>query len=99
MYEFQVTILKEGKVVDKKRIVYGIRTVELNQENVNFRISVNGHPIYCKGANYVPPDMMYPRLINPEFTPKNTIEKLFNDTVESNFNMIRLWGGGQYESD
>ena len=43
--------------------------------------------------------MMYPRLINPEFTPKYTIEHLLNDTVESNFNMIRLWGGGQYESD
>lgn len=77
-------------------MLYGIRTVRLNSEGTNFQVIVNGYPIYCKGANYVPPDMMYPRLINPDFTPANTIENLLNDAVESNFNMIRVWGGGQY---
>lgn len=43
--------------------------------------------------------MFYPRLSNPEYSSKNSIEKLLNDAVESNFNMLRIWGGGQYESD
>jgi len=30
---------------------------------------VNGYMVYCKGANYVPPDMFYPRLSNPAFKP------------------------------
>ncbi len=62
-------------------------------------IKVNGYPIYCKGANYVPPDMMYPRIINPTFNPKNTFQKLLEDAQNSNFNMLRVWGGGQYEVD
>ena len=92
-------MLKDDHLIDKKKVVYGIRTVEFDQSGTNFKLSVNGHPIYCKGANYVPPDMMYPRLINSDFHPKNTIENLITDAAESNFNMIRLWGGGQYESD
>lgn len=43
--------------------------------------------------------MFYPRLENPQYTPGNTLENLIDDAVDSNFNMIRLWGGGQYESD
>lgn len=43
--------------------------------------------------------MMYPRLINLDFTPKNTFKRLLENAVESNFNMLRVWGGGQYEVD
>jgi beta-mannosidase len=77
-------------------VVYGLRTVKLNQEGTNFQLIINGYPIYCKGANYVPPDMMYPRLINPDFKSPYSHEQLLSDAVDSNFNMIRLWGGGQY---
>lgn len=43
--------------------------------------------------------MLYPRIYNPEFQTKDktyTLKKLFDDVVASNFNMIRVWGGGQY---
>lgn len=43
--------------------------------------------------------MFYPRLTNLQYNPGNTIEALIGAAVESNFNMIRVWGGGQYESD
>jgi len=42
---------------------------------------------------------MYPRLTNLKYQPKNTIENLLSDAVASNYNMLRVWGGGQYESD
>jgi beta-mannosidase len=42
---------------------------------------------------------MYPRIINPDFQPKNTFQQLLDDAVDSNFNMLRVWGGGQYEVD
>lgn len=85
--------------MDFKRVVYGIKTIRLNQEGTNFKIIINGYSVYCKGANYVPPDMMYPRLINDKFNAKNSIGTLLQDAVDSNFNMLRVWGGGQYESD
>jgi len=65
-------------------------------------VVVNGYPVYCKGANYVPLDMFHPRITNKDFQTENktyTLERLFEDAVSSHFNMIRLWGGGQYESD
>ena len=75
---------------------YGIRHVELDLSNKGFTVKINGYSIYSKGANYVPPDMFYPRLTNKRYNPGNTIETLLNDAVDSNFNMIRVWGGGQY---
>ena len=60
---------------------------------------INGYKVYCKGANYVPPDMLYPRLTNNAYKSGNTIHNLLEDAVKSNFNMIRVWGGGQYESN
>ena len=62
---------------------------------------INGSPVYAKGSNYVPLDMLYPRTTNKYFQNNNTytIQKLISDAVSSNFNMIRIWGGGQYESD
>ena len=44
-------------------------------------------------------DMFYPRLTNKNYKPGNTFENLFKDITDSHFNMIRLWGGGQYESE
>ena len=43
--------------------------------------------------------MMYPRIINSDYNPRNTYKKLLDDAVRSNFNMLRVWGGGQYEVD
>lgn len=60
---------------------------------------MNGYPVYAKGANYVPADMFYPRLTNPRYKAANTIESIINDMVDSHFNMVRVWGGGQYESN
>lgn len=73
IYDFEVKIMEGENVIETKKIPYGIRTVKLNLENKAFQFIVNGYPVYCKGANYVPPDMLYPRLTNPSYTPKNTI--------------------------
>lgn len=43
--------------------------------------------------------MFYPRTSNPDYTAGYNFSRLLDDAVESNFNMIRVWGGGQYESD
>lgn len=94
-----MTIYFKTKVIDKKTVVFGIRTVELDLQNKQFTVKINGYNIYCKGANYVPMDMQYPRIYNTDHHTKDktyTLNKLFDDIVSSNFNMIRVWGGGQY---
>lgn len=44
----------------------------------------------------MPPDMFYPALSNKNHRSGYSIESLLDDAVESNFNMLRIWGGGQY---
>lgn len=86
-------------MIDEKTTIFGIKTVQLDQSNNRFTVKVNGYPIYCKGANYVPMDMFYPRTNNQDDQSSYTHKKLIQDAVDSHFNMIRIWGGGQYESD
>ena len=101
LYEARVEIVggASGKVLaaDVRRI--GIRTVTLERDDVysaerpgEFLFRVNGEKIYCRGSNWVPLDMMHSR------DAAHTIPtlELFSDL---NCNMVRVWGGGVYESD
>ncbi len=52
---------------------------------------VNDVPIYAKGANWIPADALPGRI-----TPSR-VRALLEDARAANMNMIRVWGGGQYE--
>ena len=54
---------------------------------------INGHPIFCKGANWVPLDALPSRMQGQRY------KQLLQDAVDANMNMIRVWGGGMYEHD
>lgn len=87
----------DGKLVDEQVVSFGIRTSELVQEKDNwgtsFYFKINGKPIFAKGANYIPEEV-FPTKIDPKKS-----RKLVSDMLESNFNMVRVWGGGMYASD
>jgi beta-mannosidase len=75
----------------------GIRTLELVREKdehgTSFYFKLNGHPVFMKGANYIPNDVFLPRV-----TPENY--RIVVETARiSNNNMLRVWGGGVYEED
>ena len=75
----------------------GLRTLELvNREDRNglsmvFR--VNGIDIFCKGANWIPPDAL------PQRETPQRLEHLLESARRANMNMLRVWGGGRYETD
>ena len=58
-----------------------------------FRFILNGVPLFIKGANFIPGDSLPTR-----FT-RDKIEYLLDTALYSNMNMLRVWGGGYYESD
>ena len=58
-----------------------------------FRLIVNGVPIFCKGANWVPCEP-FPSEETPE-----KIERLLSMAQKAHMNMIRVWGGGIFEQD
>lgn len=58
-----------------------------------FRLIVNGVPIFCKGANWVPCEP-FPSEETPE-----KIDRLLSMAQKAHMNMIRVWGGGIFEQD
>jgi len=99
LYDVTCDLLLNDQVEDSRSFRYGIREIELRQEPLgdeegqSFTIAVNGVPVYCKGANWVPADSIMAR-VRPE-----KYESLVDDAVEANFTMLRVWGGGIYEDD
>lgn len=58
-----------------------------------FRILVNDVPVHARGYNMIPDDAF------PSRVQRHDYERAINDLTESNSNMVRIWGGGIYESD
>lgn len=87
--------IRKRTVTKKTRI--GIRTLELvrkkDDDGTSFYFKLNGHPVFMKGANYIPNDVFLPRVTKEKY--RNVIET----AKKSNMNMLRVWGGGIYEND
>ena len=97
LYDFEVVLKKGDRVLDTKRFKTGIRTFEMVDEPDSigraFYFKVNGVPMYAKGANYVPEEM-----IETWINADNTLS-LLRQAKDTHFNMLRVWGGGIYPSD
>ena len=97
LYDFELKLKLDGEVVDSRSFRSGIRTFEMVDEPDSigraFYFKVNGVPMYAKGANYVPEEM-----IETWIKPDNTL-KLLRQAKDAHFNMLRVWGGGIYPSD
>jgi beta-mannosidase len=66
---------------------------KLDSIGQSFYFTVNGNPTYMKGANWVPADVFLPRVDRAKY------RNLLLAAKEANFNMLRVWGGGIYESE
>lgn len=75
----------------------GLRTIkvinEKDEHGISMKFRVNGVDIFCKGANWIPADAM-PQRQTPE-----VYEDLLESAAEVGMNMLRVWGGGQYEQE
>jgi beta-mannosidase len=75
----------------------GLRTIELvtspDSTGSRFVFRVNGHEVFCRGANWIPADAL-PSRATPELR-----RKLLQAAADANMNMLRVWGGGFYEQD
>ncbi|MBW8349474.1 glycoside hydrolase family 2 protein [Bacillus sp. IITD106] len=98
LYEVEVSLIDVGgSKLDTKDYNIGLRTIEVksvpDEFGRSFEFYVNGLSIFGMGANYIPEDNLLAR---------NSVEKterLLKDSVEANFNMVRIWGGGHYPED
>ncbi len=92
LYDLEVTF---GAQYLSQKI--GLRHIEIIREKddigLSFTVKVNGRDIFCKGANWIPMDA------KPSTHSYDRYERLILDAKAANMNMIRIWGGGQYEND
>jgi beta-mannosidase len=95
---YDVTIaLTAGTRSDHWQGRVGFRTITMNVAPDNdggpFILSVNDRPIYVRGANWIPDDAFVTRL------NRETYERGIRDAIDAGMNLLRVWGGGIYESD
>jgi beta-mannosidase len=95
LYTLKIDVKEEGKLVDSGSHRFGFRKIEVDRsahpvEGNFFTIKVNNHKVFLKGGNWVPADMIYSSVT------RQKLEKLVDMAVAANFNMLRIWGGGQF---
>ena len=83
--------------VDTVRRRIGFRTVTVDTEpdefGTPFVFVVNGKRVFAKGANWIPDDHFLTRVT------RERLARRIDQAVGANMNMLRVWGGGIYETD
>lgn len=86
-----------AKLLDRSEEKIGLRSVELRRQpdqwGTSFTFVVNGIPIFAKGANVIPMDSF------PARVTAQRERALLTAARDANMNMIRMWGGGYYQTD
>jgi beta-mannosidase len=97
LYTFKARLIIARKLVDQATKRTGVRALELKQQRdesgKSFTFLINGVPVFAKGANWIPADSFPARIT------KDKYRELLESARDSNMNMLRVWGGGIYESD
>jgi len=98
LYDVTVELLDaDGTLLDSWTRRIGLRTLKLDrhpdQWGESFQFTANGVPFFAKGGNWIPADALYART-----TPEH-LRDLLQSCADAHMNMLRIWGGGMYESD
>jgi beta-mannosidase len=96
-YTFSITVKEGARTEDQRTVHTGLRSIVLDrhpdQWGRSFGFIVNGIPIFAKGADVIPFDSFPNRVTEEQYA------RILHSAKDANMNMIRLWGGGYYESD
>ncbi|THF87079.1 glycoside hydrolase family 2 protein [Deinococcus sp. KSM4-11] len=99
LYTVSVSLQRGNTVFDQLDRRVGARHLRLAQEPVagesgtSFTFVVNGVPIFAGGANWIPEDLLLNRVSAAQYRTR------LQQAADAHMVMIRVWGGGLYESD
>ncbi|RKR90631.1 beta-mannosidase [Micromonospora pisi] len=86
-----------GRALDTWQRRIGFRSLQLDtssdEHGSAFTIVVNGTPIVVRGVNWIPDDVFVTRVTRDRLATR------FTQAVEANVNLLRVWGGGLYETE
>lgn len=99
LYTIVATLSNKKEKLDTKSVRVGIRTIRViqrpldNEPGTTFMFNVNGVDIFTQGGDWIPADNLLPRIDRAKYFAWIEMAK------RANLNMIRVWGGGIYETD
>ena len=95
--DLTLTLSADGQELDRWQRRIGFRTVGLDTSSddigAKFTISINGRPLFAKGVNWIPDDHFLTRIT------AERLERRLDQAVAANVNLVRVWGGGIFESE
>lgn len=97
LYTVDIELVADDAVIDATSRRIGFRTVQWDTEpdaaGTPYTLVVNDRPIFVKGVNWIPDDAL------PVRVDRDRYEHRLQQALDANINLIRVWGGGLYESD
>ena len=100
LYDVEVTLAATASpetLLDVASRHIGFRTVRFettpDASGTPFTIVINDQPVFIKGANWIPDDAF------PHRVDRARYRRRLEQAEFANINLIRVWGGGIYESD
>ncbi|MGH3736800.1 MAG: glycoside hydrolase family 2 protein [Micromonosporaceae bacterium] len=98
LYPLEVTLVAaDGTELDRYQRRIGFRSVRMDTtpdaDGTPLVIVVNDQPILVKGANWIPDDTF------PHRIDRDRYRSAVTDAVDARMNLLRVWGGGIYESE
>lgn len=97
-YDLVVTLrTADGVELDRWQRQIGFRTVEIDAapdgDGTPFTIVVNGVAVFARGVNWIPDDCFPVRVDAARYRER------LEQAAAANVNLVRVWGGGNYESE
>ena len=97
LYDLEVTLSADGGLLDDRTQRIGFRTIDVqldrDDDGTSFRFVVNGQPVWIRGANWIPDDAFITRV------DRARLAQRMDQAEFANMNLLRIWGGGYFESD
>lgn len=97
LYDVAVTLAAGDAELDSFERRVGFRTITVDTApdawGTPFTFVVNGRPIFVKGANWIPDDHFLTRIT------RERLARRVDQAVGAHMNMLRVWGGGIYETE
>jgi beta-mannosidase len=97
LYPLEVTLTGPSGRLDRWQRQVGFRTVTVNttpdEHGTPFTLVVNGQPVFGRGVNWIPDDPFPARVGRDQYRTRLTQAR------DLNANLVRVWGGGIFESD
>lgn len=97
LYQLSINIFEESELVESFVRSVGFREVVVRNtkdaEGTGFELEVNSQLIYIRGVNWIPADSLVSR-VSPDL-----LRNRLSQAKAAGVNLIRVWGGGVYESD